>query len=158
MNETPIDAPEPARLVIFAIGNRARGDDAAAPLLLDRLAAHAIGGVRLEECYQLAPEHVDDAAGGAEVLFMDASHRFAAGHRLSEVRPQADHAFTTHALSPGALLTLFERVYGRPAPRARLLEIGAERFDLGADLSPRCAANLAAVWPALVAIIGIADA
>ena len=147
-----------ARLVVFAIGNRSRGDDAAGPLLLDRLAGAVPDGVRLEECYQLAPEHVDDAAAGEEVLFIDASHRFAEGFRFTDVAPQADHSFTTHALSPGALLALFEQVYRRPAPRARLLEIGAEDFELGAAISGRCAANLEAVWPELRALAGLAHA
>ena len=147
-----------ARLVIFAIGNRSRGDDAAGPLLLDRLAKRAAGDIWLEECYQLAPEHVDDAAAGAEVLFIDASRRFAEGYRFIDITPLADHSFTTHALSPGALLSLFERVYRRPAPPARLLEIGAEGFELGADLSPRCAANVEAAWPALASLAGIPHA
>ncbi|MBI5618735.1 MAG: hydrogenase maturation protease [Gammaproteobacteria bacterium] len=147
-----------ARLVVFAIGNRSRGDDAAGPLLLDRLAATVPGDVRLEECYQLAPEHVDDAAAGAEVLFVDASHRFSDGFRFTDITPLADHSFTTHALSPGALLALFEHVYRRPAPRARLLEIGAEGFELGAGVSSRCAANLEAAWPELRALAGAGHA
>ena len=67
----------PAPVVVFAVGNRSRGDDALGPLLLERLAAvlDAEGrGSRFEliDDFQLQIEHALDLAGRRLALFIDA--------------------------------------------------------------------------------------
>lgn len=46
------------RLLVFAIGNDLRGDDALGPVLGERIAALQLEGVRVLPEYQLQVEHV----------------------------------------------------------------------------------------------------
>ncbi len=53
-------------------------------------------------------------------------------------------SFTTHALSPQALLQVFRAVQGSEPPPCTLLAIRGERFVLGEPPSPAALAHLAA--------------
>jgi len=66
-----------APILIFAIGNESRGDDALAPLLVRRLAdwlaANDLAGqCEILEEYQLQVEHVLDLQQRRLILFVDA--------------------------------------------------------------------------------------
>jgi hydrogenase maturation protease len=127
-----------ARLLIIGIGNRSRGDDALAPLLLDALRADGIDDDDAEfiEEYQLQVEHVLDLIGRAAVLFVDASHApVPGGVALTPLVARADPAPASHALEPAAVIGVFERVQHRAPPPAWLLAIEGEAYGLGANLS-----------------------
>ena len=62
-----------APLLVIAVGNRSRGDDALGPALLDGLRDDAAIGVDLLEEFQLQVEHALDLVGRRGVLFVDAS-------------------------------------------------------------------------------------
>ncbi len=134
-------------VLILAIGNDARGDDALAPLLLRALEAGSKEGgvgwqVELLEDYQLQVEHVTDLIGRNAVLFVDADASCAEPHDFSELIAERDSSYTTHAMTPSALLHAYRRVYGTDAPPAFLLRIRGHDFGLGEPLSERAAANL----------------
>lgn len=128
---------KPSRLVL-AWGNRSRGDDALGPLFAEQVEGD---GVEVIEDMQLQPEHALDLAGRAHVLFVDASLTAAAPFELLPLAPARDASFSTHAMSPQALLQVALELDGR-APPATLLAIRGERFGLGAPPSPAALAHL----------------
>jgi len=131
-----------APILIFAIGNESRGDDALAPLLLRRLQAQPRPDVELIEEYQLQVEHVTDLSGRQAVLFIDADVSCAAPFHFSEISAAHDSSYTSHAMTPSALLHAYLQVYGEEAPSSYLLRIRGYAFELGEGLSDEAAANL----------------
>ncbi|BBI99424.1 hypothetical protein FGKAn22_11170 [Ferrigenium kumadai] len=132
-------------VLIFAIGNESRGDDALAPMLLRGLADAGLGSqVELLEDYQLQIEHVADLAGRERVLFVDADMSCMEPFHLSRIASEKDSSYTSHAMTPHALLHAYHQVYGEDAPGAFLLRVRGYGFELGESLSDGAAANLAA--------------
>lgn len=127
-------------LLILAIGNESRGDDALAPLLVRQLRTDQ---AEVIEDFQLQVEHVTDLVGRAAVLFVDADMSCAAPFQLSEISALQDNSYTSHAMTPFALLHTFKQVYGTEAPASYLLRIRGYGFELGDGLSPEAANNLA---------------
>jgi hydrogenase maturation protease len=131
---TPVPTRTPvAPLLVFGWGNLSRGDDALGPLFIERLRAVLApdANVELLDDYQLQIEHALDLAGRQQVLFVDASLRCIAPFEVMPVLPAKDASFTTHALSPQALLQVFCDVQGEVPPPCTLLAIRGERFVLG---------------------------
>ena len=129
-------------ILIFAIGNESRGDDALAPLLLRSLENRAAGQVELIEDYQLQVEHVTDLVGRSAVLFVDADVSCAEPFQFSEIVAAKDSSYTSHVMTPFALLHTYRQVYGTDAPPAYLLRIRGYDFELGNPLSEAASANL----------------
>jgi hydrogenase maturation protease len=130
-------------LLIVAVGNPSRGDDALGPLLLDRLAAHVNDEVELLTDFQLQVEHALDLQGRQAVLFVDAAHPGHATQPVQLTRIEADAALTgaSHALRPQAVLHVAQRFLAE-VPPAWLLSIEGESFELGAGLSDAAQARL----------------
>lgn len=136
-----------APILLFAIGNESRGDDALAPLLVRGLEARwkAAGSrehVESIEDYQLQVEHVTDLAGRSAVLFIDADMSCAEPFDFSEIAAIRDSSYTSHSMNPAALLHVYHQVYGVDPPPAFLLRIRGHCFELGDPLSDQAAANL----------------
>jgi hydrogenase maturation protease len=132
-----------APLLVLAVGNPSRGDDALGPWLIDRLAVgvarHRGRLVELLTDFQLQVEHSVDLIGRRAVLFVDAAHPRPGEFgkpTLQPLRAEPGREWSTHAVSPGRLIAVFERVAGRESPPAWLLAIPGRSFQLGAALSP----------------------
>lgn len=130
-----------APVVVFAVGNPSRGDDALGPLLLarlaDRLAAAGLAGrVELIEDFQLQIEHALDLAGRELALFIDAGAGTPAPYSFCRLAAASGPAHTTHALPPAAVLQVYRRIEGAEPPPAFVLCVRGESFELGAPLSP----------------------
>lgn len=136
-----------APLLVVAVGNPSRGDDAIGPRLLQRLreaGVEADARVELLEDFQLQVEHALDLVGRAAVLFVDASHApVPDGAALWPVAAAHGHPPASHALLPAAVLAVFERVQGRPAPPAWQLAVQGDDFALGAGLGAAAQHRLA---------------
>jgi hydrogenase maturation protease len=137
-----------SRVLLLGWGNPGRGDDAIGPRLLERLEAEAgrhpeWGEHGFVTDFQLQPEHALDLEGAGQVLFVDASARSPAPYAFTRVKPARDRSFSTHALSPQALLAVVEGLEGA-APPAWLLAVRGEQFELGAPMSAAAEARLAA--------------
>ncbi len=137
------------RVLVLGWGNPSRGDDAIGPRLLARLEAEAArhpewGEHGFVTDFQLQPEHALDLEGASQVLFVDASASSPVPFGFSRVEPARDRSFSTHALSPQALLAVHEGLAGRKAPPAWLLAVRGEQFELGAPMSAAAEARLAA--------------
>lgn len=131
------------RLVVFGYGNPGRGDDALGPALLERAAgAPRACAVETVEDFQLQIEHALDLEDCDLALFLDASVNAPAPYRFRRLVPAADASYTSHAMSPAAVLHVFEQIRGRPAPPAFVLAVRGYAFDLGASLSAGARENL----------------
>jgi hydrogenase maturation protease len=122
-----------APLLVFGWGNLSRGDDALGPLCIERLRDLQVPAASVEylDDYQLQIEHALDLVGRQRVLFIDASLSCRAPFEVTQLRAVPDASFTTHALSPQALMQVFCDLRGEQPPPCTLLAIRGERFDLG---------------------------
>jgi hydrogenase maturation protease len=134
-------------ILIFGYGNPGRGDDALGPEFVARLEQEGMDASGDVECLtdmQLQVEHVTDLCGRRLVLFIDADAACPPPFLLSRIRAEKDGSYTSHAMTPEALLFAYRQVYGTQAPPAFLLRIRGHGFDLGDPLSDQAAANLKA--------------
>lgn len=139
----------PAPVLVLAIGNPSRGDDALGPLLAERLAVRGRADVEVLVDFQLQIEHALDLEGRERVIFVDASLGAAAPYEWQVPVPDPAFVHTTHALSPGAVLATMGMA-GTPLPaEVRVLAVRGERFELGEGLSAAAERHLDAAWEAL---------
>ena len=128
-------------VLIIGIGNPSRGDDALGPRLIERLEALDLPDVELLTDFQLQVEYAYDMQGREAVIFADASVSGIDPYAFTRTEPEADTSYSSHALSPAAVLHTYRQLYGEPPP-AWTLAIRGHEFDLGTDLSPLAAGNL----------------
>lgn len=128
-----------APLLVLAIGNPSRGDDALGPLLLEQLAAigtEAAGDVELLTDFQLQIEHALDLEGRRAVLFIDAARPgVVEGVGLTAIQAETRLVPVSHALSAPAVLQVATQLAGC-APPAWQLAVEGECFALAEGLSP----------------------
>ncbi len=142
MTTSRLEPPAP-RLVI-GIGNPSRGDDALGPLLIERLTGRVGPEVELRSDFQLQVEYVLDLAGRQQVILVDAAASGPAPFRFEPVTAANEAGYTTHRLSPAALLAAYRRHYSADPPPCHVLAIRGYDFELGQPLSGPAEANLAA--------------
>jgi len=138
-----------APLLVIAVGNPSRGDDALGPMLVERLreaGVEADGRVELLTDFQLQVEHALDLAGRRAALCVDAARPGQAGPHgvlLQALAPDAAAVPpASHALRPGAVLRVFRSVQGAEPPPAWVLAVEGACFELGASLSEPAARHL----------------
>jgi hydrogenase maturation protease len=146
----------PAPLLVLAVGNPSRGDDALGPALAERLEALAPPGVEVLVDFQLQVEHCLDLCGRRLVVFVDAGAGTPAPYELREPRATGRLAHTSHALDPEAVLAAYRRVLVSEPPPALVLCVRGESFELGAPLSATAVAHLDSAWLALQELCGAA--
>ena len=129
-------------VLVFAIGNESRGDDALGPLLLRRLQSEGFAQTEFIEDFQLQVEHVTDLAGRDAVLFIDADVSCEAPFHFSKIDAAHDNSYSSHAMSPCALLHAYRQFHGVDAPPTFLLRIRGYGFELGEAMSAEATANL----------------
>jgi hydrogenase maturation protease len=132
-----------ASLLIFGYGNPSRGDDALGPLLLERLQELDLPHLEMLTDFQLQVEHALDLQDRERVLFIDASVSCSIPYAFSRLHAQKDASYTSHVMSPMALLHSYIQLYGDPPP-TYLLQVRGECFELGKSLSASAIANLEA--------------
>jgi hydrogenase maturation protease len=162
---TPAGRPP---LLVMALGNPSRGDDAFGALMAERLLAwlrhqppERAAQVELICELQLHAEHVFDLQGRERVLFIDARVAPASGdpqsdgtptvHRgpLAAVNPQT--TWDSHRCPPATLLGLHRQLLGVDAPPAEVLSARTRHFELGAPPSNGLTACLDEAWVSLQA-------
>lgn len=145
-----------APILFLGWGNPSRGDDAIGPLLCDRLESlltrpdlTAISArTEVQQDFQLQVEDASDLEGRALVVFIDASLSAPAPFHFSRVKPVADASFTTHALSPEAVVATTCKIFGS-TPLCYQMAVRSEAFELGEGLSAAASLHLEAAWRAL---------
>jgi len=145
---TAPSAAKPAPLLVLGWGNLSRGDDALGPsciaVLQAQLPERLRDQVEFLDDYQLQVEHVLDLVNRQAVLFIDASLSCTAPFNATPVQARRDTSYSSHALSPEALLQVFCDLEGQAPPPVTLLAIRGEAFELGQPMSPAAQAHLAA--------------
>ncbi|MDQ6998680.1 MAG: hydrogenase maturation protease [Mariprofundus sp.] len=135
-------------ILLFGYGNPGRGDDAVGPALIEAMQTYLTDNSRSTdvECLtdmQLQIEHVTDMINRDRILFIDADMSCEEGCALRLLPSAKDDSYTTHAMSPGALIYTYQQVYNRPAPSAYVLSIRTYTFELGDDICEQARKNLA---------------
>jgi hydrogenase maturation protease len=140
-----------APVVVFAVGNPSRGDDAIGPECYARLEQWlANEGLadrfELIEDFQLQIEHALDLQGRQLALFIDAGASTPGPFTFQRTAPATGAAFTTHELSPEAVLQVYQQTEGEAPPPAFVLCIRGETFELGEPLSEAASHHLDAAF------------
>jgi len=138
-----------APTLIFGWGNPSRGDDALGPLFVEHFIELASrhpewGEVDCLTDFQLQVEHALDLQGRQRVLFVDASLDAPAPCTLTRIEAARDASFTTHAMSPQAVLKVYADIDDGEPPPCWLLAIRGERYELGEGLGEVAQENLQA--------------
>jgi hydrogenase maturation protease len=139
-----------APVLVLAVGNPSRGDDAVGPELAARLEAAALPGVEVITEFQLQVENALDLEGRERVVFVDAGTGTPGPFELRQATAAEDFLHTSHAISPEAVLATYKRVTGKEPPEAWVLCVRGESFELGEGLSQAAAAGVESAWPALL--------
>jgi len=132
--------------LIFTWGNPSRGDDALGPAMYELLQQANLNDVDLLTDFQLQIEHAIDLEGRKRVLFVDASLSASAPFEVVRLQPEQDASYTTHAMSPQALLSVYQQINGCAPPPAWLLSIRGYEFGLGLPLTTAANRHLLAAF------------
>ncbi|MGP1693278.1 MAG: hydrogenase maturation protease, partial [Giesbergeria sp.] len=107
-------------LLLLAVGNPSRDDDALGPCLLERLTAAGVesaGDVELLTIFQLQVEHALDLQGRHAILFVDVARPGVVdGVCLAPIQADAGTPPNSHALSAAALLQVGQQLNGHAPP------------------------------------------
>jgi len=130
-------------VLLFGYGNLSRGDDALGPLLLEYVESHCnLEQIEILSDFQLQIEHALDLENRSLVLFIDASVSCVSDFDFAQLKPARDKSYTTHAMSPAAILDVYQSIKKQTPPPCFLLSIKAEKLELGEGLSSQAKHNL----------------
>ena len=130
-------------ILVFAYGNLSRGDDALGPLVAECLEkTSTYETLEIITDFQLQIEHALDLEDRELVLFIDASIACNTAFSLTKLIPEKDKSYTTHAMSPASVLSVYQSVVHKEPPPCFLLSIQGLSFELGDDLSEQAQHNL----------------
>ena len=149
-------------LNLFTWGNPSRGDDAIGPCLhqviKQFIEQFSLANIQLIEDFQLQPEHVCDINEDAAcIVFIDASYQGKTAYQIAPVVTAEEIGYTSHALSPATLMTLYEKTQNRQSPPAFLLSVRGYSFALGAPLSKQAEENIKLVTQFLKELLSCQD-
>lgn len=139
--------PDVKPVLLFGYGNLSRGDDALGPLFLEYIENSVklvLQSVEILCDFQLQIEHALDLENRELVLFVDASVVCINAFDFFELAPARDDSYTTHAMSPAAVLAVYQNIKKQAPPPCFLLSIKGESFELGEGLSASANRHLVA--------------
>jgi hydrogenase maturation protease len=142
-------------ILVFAYGNPSRGDDALGPTMYELLEeqqrqAGMLSDVALLTDFQLQIEHATDLQHRQRVVFIDASLTASPPYELDPVLPEQDISYTTHAMSPAAVLSVYQQIHRQPPPTTYMLSIRGYAFELGEPLCAGARSHLQAAFEFLM--------
>lgn len=131
-------------ILIIGIGNNCRGDDGLGWRFVEAIESFGVEFLDCEYRYQL---QVEDAALASDydlVVFADATYeKIDNGYEIRSCIPDSDCLFSTHAQSPGAIVSLTNTLY-KIFPKAYIVAICGEEWGLQSYLSETAEINLQA--------------
>lgn len=132
------------RILLIGYGNPGRLDDGLGPALAGAIEKTGLPNVTVDIDYQLTVEHAEQAARHDAVIFADASVTGTAPFSWTRLAPAAEMSFSTHSVSPEAVLGLAHQLFGART-RGYVLGIRGYRFnEFEESLSAEARSNLAA--------------
>ena len=141
------DQLKPAPILIFTYGNPSRGDDALGPAMYDMLEDYqqktdALDNVELLTDYQLQIEHAVDLEHRECIVFIDASVSASPPFDFQELQAEQDESYTTHAMNPAAVLSVYQQINKQKPPPSYMLTIRGYEFGLGEGMTEQANENL----------------
>jgi len=131
------------RVLILGYGNPGRQDDGLGPAAAASIDSLGWPNLTAYDNYQLNIEDAIDVAAHDIVWFVDAAKIGPAPFAVHEVSPACKIEFTSHIVSPEAILAIAHRCYGG-FPRAFILAIRGYDFEFVESLTPAALSNLSA--------------
>ena len=131
------------KILIIGIGNYGRRDDGLGWAFLDAIQEQSIlKEAEVIYCYQLNVEDAELISTADIVVFIDAFEReLDNGSSFEVCRPENNFSFTTHALSPGVIVSLCSSLYDKH-PISYVLKIKGNEWELKEGLSEKAIKNL----------------
>ena len=141
--------------LVLCWGNPGRRDDGLGPALGEALAQRDLPRVVVDSDYQLQVEAAAEVARHRRVVFVDAARRGTEPFWTRRLAAGGEApGFSTHSVSPEALLTLARDLFGAE-PEAWILGIrGYEFDDFSEGLSDGARRNLGAALEYLESALG----
>lgn len=157
-------------VLLIGIGNELRGDDGAGRRVADQVEALGLPGVSVRSVQQLVPELVEELAGPALVLFVDADP-LARQVTVQPVpgpqvlgpdlgpppvgasAPAPAREPVSHHATPAGLFRL-ARLLGTEPPRGYVIHVPAPELGLGLRLSPAAETGVRVAIAAARRLIG----
>ncbi len=136
-------------MLVIGYGSLLHSDDAVGQMVADTVSAWHLPGIISVATTQLTPELAEPVSQAGEVFFVDAAIKPIKPHKprrsfgLIRLQPARDgYELSRHFGDPRALLALAQLLYGR-CPKAWLITIPGQNFELGEALSPETARGMA---------------
>ena len=131
------------KIILIGIGNCGRRDDGLGWAFLDRFKSMSPKiEAELIYCYQLNIEDAELISTADIVVFIDAYQReLENGSSFEICQPENNFEFTSHALSPGVIVSLCNSLYSS-YPKSYVLKIQGEEWELKEGLSHFASKNL----------------
>ncbi|MBW7887191.1 MAG: hydrogenase maturation protease [Bacteroidetes bacterium] len=140
-----ITIDEKPRLLIHAIGNPSRGDDALGCAFLEMLepwlCKECFSHIHMQKTFQLNIEDAYEMSGYDIVVIVDASENLTEEWSLTKITPEIVDEYSSHSISPSTVLNLCGELYGK-FPETYLLEIKGYQWEIGERLSEQAEKNL----------------
>lgn len=148
----------PAPVLIFGYGNPARGDDGLGSRVIELIqSGQEQAQFDAITDYQLQAEHSLDLVHRRQVIFIDASVSADAPFEFAPVLPARDDSYTSHAMSPAAVLAVYEQVCDQALPETNVLSIRGYEFGLGSPISTGAEENMQQAIRFLRQLLATAD-
>lgn len=129
--------------LIIGIGNSGRKDDGLGWACIESIDALGFFKGKTILRYQLQVEDAELISHYKQVLFVDAHQGYLKnGFSLKRCHPFQDYSFSTHEVTPSAILFLCDELYGKQ-PCAYTLAIAGDEWGLDIGLSEIGRQNLA---------------
>ena len=133
----------PPSVLLLCFGNPGRLDDGLGIELAEFIGAAGLDGVTVQADYQLQVEDAADIAAHDTVLFVDAAVSGPEPFFLRPVVPEASLGFSSHTLTPEALMAVARDMFGARTAGYTLGIRGYDFNEFGESLSPAARQNLA---------------
>lgn len=128
-------------ILVYGFGNIGRQDDGLGVLCAERLEKELGDAVNVEVNFQLNAEDALTVSEHSLVVFVDASTATDEAYAMEELKPDEAIAFSTHAMSPQAILSFSQEMY-KSLPEAHLLHIKGYEWEFGLPLTSQAEKNL----------------
>ena len=143
ISETTASAPREPRILVLGYGNPGRQDDGLGPAVAAGIDRLGWSNLTAFDNYQLTVEDAIDVAAHDVVWFVDAAKTGPSPYAVYDVSPASTIEFTSHNVSPEALLAIVRQCYGG-SPQAFMLAIRGYEFEFIEALTPGASNNLRA--------------
>lgn len=131
---------EGEKVLFYAIGNPARGDDGLGMALLERVPDRP-GWERVHN-FQLNIEDAANIQGYQKVFFLDAAIDLTVPYEVIPIKAKSGYAFSSHSQDVPSVLAIAEELYGVQECEYYLVKVLGHQFELGMEISEQSQRNL----------------